>query len=293
MPLYGTVPPFQDPGTPLNELHLWRTIKKPSEILIWIYLDSHLSPYIFVADDRMIGMPDAAAQDAAKDQQGQKAGRKPARQVNEHLGKGRFDDRTREDEDLTNMHGYCDGGMSWRFDLPTCENQMNGHYWDWLRLLAIWSSTYRLVRNHAEVSGQIDPIPGVVKATKVASQEDLRWCCWIFAGQGPASTNPATKTSDPAWFLHTKSELENGWKWPIEIVDLPFLKLWWIFPYSYIKRLPEGITAMNFHVFRTGQEWHDDYDILWETEVKVCVNSVRRKEAKTRWRLDVLATVQR
>jgi hypothetical protein len=27
--------------------------------------------------------------------------------------------------------------------------------------------------------------------------------------------------------------------------------------------LPEGITAMIFHVFRTGQEWHDDYDILW------------------------------
>ena len=96
----------------MNELHLWRTIKKPSEILIWIYLDSHLSPYILFADDRMIGMPDAAAQDATKDQQGQKAGRKPERPVNEHLGKGRFDDRTREDEDLTNMHGYCDGGMS-------------------------------------------------------------------------------------------------------------------------------------------------------------------------------------
>jgi hypothetical protein len=54
-------------------------------------------------------------------------------------------------------------------------------------------------------------IPGVVKATKVASQEDLRWRCRIFA-VGPSfnSFNQShTETSDPAWFFYIQ---KANWK---------------------------------------------------------------------------------
>ena len=35
----------------------------------------------------------------------------------------------------------------------------------------------------------------------------------------------------PAWFLQTKSELENG---PVEIVDLAIFIAWWIFPVRFL-----------------------------------------------------------